>query len=575
MNPVESYPRNTTCRSTDDEGREEVHQYQLLRKLAVGGQAEVFEAIDLGSPGNPKVAIKRLKADYSETAPDEVPVEVKRFLREARIASRVDHPHVMRVLDFGTDDEGNLLYVMPYVRNGITLGDLIDDRKAKFERGLRKNTLTGLITISLFDPEEEIALLFNQMLDAVEALHKKGLIHRDLKPANFLGVKRQGKLHLLLSDFGIARCVDARSTALFGGTLTAEGGMVGTPNYMAPEQFMEPRKKMPDGLSRPFKADKYTDVFALGVIFYELVTGKRPFDRPFDEKDEDQDMSFPALQTRIVEDDPPAYSRSVSNACPEYELFNLRLLAKKPWDRPASIEEVRKLFHEAIEARIRRMSRRSYATTGKSAPALVEMLNTPPPMQVPESVKALPRTATALRPAQAPDQATPAIARIPTPVLNRRPSSRAGFKVIAGLVLMGGIGAGAWYATVSRNTATDPTAGSNAPGTASTAVKSASPSAASSSAQRHSSVCPEKGAPDDANWQKAQKGSCQAVMLYGNLTVAKYQDCAEAHLIIAKCKIKTGKAADVCTNLLPYAALDAPPLPADLQKVFDAKCAPK
>lgn len=571
MNSSEQpYPYRMACVSEDENGLVE-HHYLVLGKIAEGGQAEVFKAQDLDSPKaeKPFVAIKRLKMEYAPTGEvDGIPNEVARFIREYSAVAEIKHPNVMRVLDIGTDSATNRpMYVMPYVRNGITVDHLKDDRMSALERGEGKNKATGLIEEAFFDLDEQIPTIFNQMLDADEAVHKEGLIHRDLKPSNFLAFKRGGKLCLLLADLGIMRSFSPEARKRHGATLTAAGDMVGTPNYMAPEQF-RPKEKV----------DERTDIWALGVILYELVTGHRPFD---DEKD----SSFLDMQWRILEDNPPPFSTFITGACPEYERFVRRLLSKKKEDRPPTIAAVRKEFQDMLAARAKRKLRRPQVTTNRRS--LTDGLDTVP-VDVGEVIKAV----QALPPAP-----SPALKSTPSPtvpqaisadVSKRQPartisrpqqpvrSSRVGLKIFAGLAAFGAIGGAIWYMTSSQAPQTDAKAGASVSETArvASADRTGSETASASAPKIRKNTCPANGSPEDANWQKARKGNCQATLLYGNLTVAKHPDCVEAHVLLAKCKIKQG--ADACPNLRAVTEVtDAPPLTADLQKILDAKCASK
>jgi len=204
------------------------NRYQIIKKLGEGGMGAVYLAEDqrLGR----KVAIKRLRLIG---ASDEVYAQfLERFRREAREMARLQHPSIITLHDYGVDDSGAYL-VMEYLSNG-TLKDRMDSPKSVLE------------SIQLIEP----------IAEALQYLHDRSIIHRDIKPANILFDENNRSM---LADFGIVK--------LLGGdteTLTATGVAIGTPAYMAPELIAG-------------EAEPRTDQYALAVVFFELVTGKKPF----------------------------------------------------------------------------------------------------------------------------------------------------------------------------------------------------------------------------------------------------------------------------------------------------------
>jgi Tol biopolymer transport system component/predicted Ser/Thr protein kinase len=213
--------------------------YEIVAKLGEGGMGEVYKARDtrLGRT----VAIKRGLAPFSD-----------RFEREAHAIASLNHPHICSLYDVGPD-----YLVMEYVEG---------------------RPLTGPVTV------EEALVLGRQILDALDAAHRKGIIHRDLKPANILVTKAGVKL----LDFGLAKASDevASTLSTIGGPATGAGAIVGTLQYMSPEQL--------EGRS----VDTRSDLFAFGVVFYELITGKRAFDHP----------SHARLIAAILKEQPPPVS---------------------------------------------------------------------------------------------------------------------------------------------------------------------------------------------------------------------------------------------------------------------------
>ncbi|MDX2184420.1 MAG: protein kinase [Gemmatimonadaceae bacterium] len=210
--------------------------YDVLKEQGRGGMATVFLARD--RKHDRLVAIKVLHPDTAEA------VGADRFLREVRITARLNHPHIVPLLDSGSAD-GLLYYVMPFV-DGESL-------RQRLERVGSLPAVDGLRVI-------------REVADAIGAAHASGIVHRDIKPENIL---LQGG-HALVADFGIGRSTVTSGTAAGGESgLTATGVAIGTPAYMSPEQAM--------GAGGD---DPRTDVYALGCVAYEVLTGEVPFAAP-------------------------------------------------------------------------------------------------------------------------------------------------------------------------------------------------------------------------------------------------------------------------------------------------------
>ncbi len=201
--------------------------YELLERIGGGGMAEVYRAKQTTAFGR-EVAIKVIRTGYSEDQNFR-----ERFLREAQAISRLSHPNILPLIEFGEEGE-TLFLVMPLAREG-TLRDLLKQRNGPL-------------------PLEEVIPIFTQLCDAVQYAHEQGIVHRDLKPQNVL---MQRKTHVFLADFGIAR--DSAETHM-----TATGAGIGTVEYMAPEQAMG-------------QADTRSDIYSLGIVLYQLLTGTVPF----------------------------------------------------------------------------------------------------------------------------------------------------------------------------------------------------------------------------------------------------------------------------------------------------------
>ncbi len=201
--------------------------YELIEVIGGGGMAEVYRARQLTAFGR-EVAIKVIRSGYAEDATFR-----ERFLREAQAISKLSHPNILPLIEFG-EQNGTLYLVMPLAREG-TLRDLLKQRNGPL-------------------PLDEAVPIFTQLCDAVQYAHDEGIIHRDIKPQNVL---LQRRTHVLLADFGIAR--DTAETQM-----TATGAGIGTVEYMAPEQALG-------------QADKRSDIYSLGVVLYQLLTGQVPY----------------------------------------------------------------------------------------------------------------------------------------------------------------------------------------------------------------------------------------------------------------------------------------------------------
>ncbi len=210
-------------------------KYRIVRKLAEGGMGEVFEAEH--NLTHKKAALKIL---FPHVAKDEAARQ--RFLREVRAPAQIDHDGIVEVFDAGFDiEDGSLFVVMEFLD-----GEPLRDRLAK-----------GGVSLDL------LLDWFERILDPLAMAHEKGIVHRDLKPENvFMSKKRDGAEVIKILDFGIARDLDQSQN-----NVTHTGIAMGTPHYMAPEQAMSAKGVFAQA-----------DVWALGVMLYEALTGRPPFD---------------------------------------------------------------------------------------------------------------------------------------------------------------------------------------------------------------------------------------------------------------------------------------------------------
>jgi ligand-binding sensor domain-containing protein/tRNA A-37 threonylcarbamoyl transferase component Bud32 len=262
--------------------------YRVVEQIGQGGMATIYKAYQ---PAMDRyVAVKILPSHFTQDASF-----TARFTQEARTLARLEHPHILPVHDYG-EQEGIAYLVMRYINAG-TLKDLIAQRGA----------------LSL----KEAARIFDQVGRALGYAHSQGVIHRDIKPGNIL-IDERGDA--FLTDFGIAKLVEG--TAQF----TATGAVVGTPAYMSPEQ----------GMGMP--ADKRSDIYALGVMLYEMVTGRVPFEAETPLAVLLKHVNAPLPPPRQIKPDlPEAVERVILNA-----------LAKSPDDRFQSAEQVAEAFQKAV-----------------------------------------------------------------------------------------------------------------------------------------------------------------------------------------------------------------------------------
>ena len=264
--------------------------YRIINQIGQGGMANVYKAYQASMDRH--VAVKVLPSQLAESKEF-----VKRFQQEARIIARLEHPHILPVFDYGESD-GVAYFVMRYLEAG-TLKDKMQASKSL--------------------PLKEIDRIFTQLTEALSYAHGHGVIHRDLKPANAL-VDTEG--NLFLTDFGIAKLLESASPRL-----TQTDAIMGTPAYISPEQAQ----------ARP--VDQRSDIYSLGIILYEMVTGRVPFvaDTPL------------AIILKHVSDPLPLPSMIKPDISPAIERVILKALAKDPQDRFETAAEFLAAWKRALE----------------------------------------------------------------------------------------------------------------------------------------------------------------------------------------------------------------------------------
>jgi len=294
-------------------GRLLAGRYEVVRHLANGGMGQVFEARDLEL--DRRVAVKTLHPQVASS-----PLALERFQREIRLARGIEHPNVCRIYDFGTYHSAShgqsqeLLFLVMELLEGETLA-------ARLER-------RGRI------PPEEVGPLAEQLARGLGAAHDQGIVHRDLKSRNVFLVPGPDGPRAVITDFGLA----CRISGKLDSTLTLEGDLLGTPAYMAPEQL------------EGGPVDTSADLYALGVVIYEMLTGRLPFegDTPI------------SVAIQHLHNLPLSPRQLVPGLDSRWEWIVLRCLEKRPSRRFASTENLIAALDRREPARPRHRPRRRW-----------------------------------------------------------------------------------------------------------------------------------------------------------------------------------------------------------------------
>jgi serine/threonine-protein kinase len=268
-------------------------RYQVLARVGIGGTAVVYRCMDLHT--DRIVAVKVLRTNGPL-----IPEASARFRREAQLASTLNHFHIVRVLDYGYTIPLAVAPNVPWESDGA---QPVPYLTMEYVFGA---TLKELVRRLGPLPLSWVWKLGEQLCSALAAAHARGVVHRDVKPQNVMIVDARLELLAKLTDFGIARQVSGHQT-----TLTATGQVIGTPDYLSPEQVLGE----PGGPS--------SDLYALGIVLYELITGRLPFEA---------DTPLAAASRRMVADPPPlsAYRRDVPRPVQDVILLALR---REPGER--------------------------------------------------------------------------------------------------------------------------------------------------------------------------------------------------------------------------------------------------
>ncbi|MCL4253523.1 MAG: serine/threonine protein kinase, partial [Anaerolineae bacterium] len=263
-------------------------QYEILEKIGIGGMATVYKAHQRKLDRS--VAVKIM---HQTIAQDEN--FLARFEREARIIAKLDHPYIVPIYDYDTYENQPYL-VMKYVDG---------------------QTLKALLRQGPVQPKEVLRIV-ERVGSALQYAHEHGILHRDIKPSNIM-LDNRGEVYLM--DFGLARITQSGES-----TMSADV-MLGTPHYISPEQAQGNKD-----------LDSRTDVYSLGVVLYELVTGRVPFMG---------DTSYAIVHAQITER-PPSPREINPNIPPSVEAVLLRALAKNRDDRYQSVKALVDAYRDAI-----------------------------------------------------------------------------------------------------------------------------------------------------------------------------------------------------------------------------------
>ena len=402
-------------------------RYRLDEVIGRGGMSTVYRGTDL--------ALDRVVAVKVALDPlvEQSPIYLERFRREANAAAAIDHPGVVTVYDAGADGPTRFI-VMEFV-HGRSLADILRER-------------------SPLEPAEA-ADIAAQAADALSAAHARGIVHRDIKPGNIM-VTPDGSVKVL--DFGIARAVDS-------GTLTQTATVLGTSAYMSPEQ----------ALGQP--ADARSDIYSLGCVLYEMLTGEPPFRA---------EVAAAVMHQHVRVQPKPASERNPA-VPPALNALVMEMLAKAPGDRPQTAAEVRDRLRQAV------------GNPAAEDEALATLAMAPPPAPPPPVIAPEPLEARPSAEPPAPKRRQPRPSAPPPARSRSRTGLWATLAVLAAL-LLGGAVALALNGTSSNSTSTS-SSGHSAPPSTSSHSATAPPSPSTSTAQRSTSHSTSTHAPTTSTRQ--------------------------------------------------------------------------
>jgi serine/threonine-protein kinase len=303
-------------------------KYKVARLLGEGGMGAVYEAENTWT--RRRVAVKVMRPEFARD-----PEASQRFLREAQSAAQIDHPNVVSVLDMGRDATTKALFIVQEYLVGCELRALLDEKGA-------------------MPPEQALELML-PVIDGLVAAHALGVVHRDLKPENiFLVQSRTGRTVPKLIDFGIAKALRPREDEF----RTMIGQTMGTPGYMSPEQARG-----------DLDIDARTDVWAIGVVLYEMLSGRIPYE---------YDDNPQVMLARLIMNDPLPLERAAPAIAPELCAVVHRALQRERGQRYPDMQS----FYNALAATP--LGGRVRDTLRKAAPVEVSSPSiSPPPADAP------------------------------------------------------------------------------------------------------------------------------------------------------------------------------------------------
>ena len=295
-----------------------IGRYEIIEELGHGAMGVVYKAND--------PLIERfvaLKTINMQVLPDSEKETYKsRFYQEAKAAGHLNHPNIVTIHDLG--ESGDMAYIAMELMEGRELQTILDSKRLLTEDALN---IAAQVATGLF------------------YAHQRGIVHRDIKPTNIMVL---GDYHVKIADFGIARM----GTSL---SLTRAGMIVGSPLYMSPEQI------------RSQRVDARSDIFSLGIVLYQMLTGKLPFTG--------DDVN--AVMFQIVNDDPPKPSTIDSEIPESLDRIVLKCLAKKPDDRYANADELAKDLRSALDGMLRERAGIDHALVSTSRLRRWKRITTP------------------------------------------------------------------------------------------------------------------------------------------------------------------------------------------------------
>lgn len=411
-------------------GREIAGRYRVQAKLGEGGMGAVYKAEQISLKR--QCAVKLLRPEVAGSQ-----MLLRRFNAEAELVAKLSHPNTVNIYDFGQDSDGTLFIAMEFIE-GKSLRDVIhQEAPLPLPRALR---IAQQVAASLVDA------------------HAHSIVHRDLKPDNVMLQERGRQKDVVrVLDFGIAKLRDENRQSQLA--MTQAGDMLGTPQYMSPEQI------------RGETIDGRTDIYSLGGLLYEMVTGRLPFEAP---------TVMALLSKHLLETIvPPSQRRPDLDLPPEIDALILRAMAKDAAARPATMEQFGEEIAAALamfpgESGLRTAPSTAQATAQRSAihtpPAPMPMIMAPtgavggpPAPAFPPVGQTAPVGFPPQYPPPGPSSYNPHAHIAPPPPVAAAPSGGKGIWVLLGLLVVAGISIGVYFGVVRKSgSGTSPGSGDGA-----------------------------------------------------------------------------------------------------------------